>query len=105
MAKDDGGSKVWSVFSLLASILAATVARKVMTLTWKAATGKNPPTESADTDVRLSEAVSWAAASGVAVGVAKLLATRRAADYYTRSTGHKPPTAATETKPDTDAKV
>ena len=36
------------------------------------------------------EAVGWAVASGAFVGVARLLATRKAAAYYTRSAGHPP---------------
>jgi hypothetical protein len=38
----------------------------------------------------MGEAVAWAVASGVAVGVARMLASRKAADYYRRSTGHLP---------------
>jgi hypothetical protein len=33
----------------------------------------------------------WAAVSGTLIGVARMLATRRAANYYARSTGHLPP--------------
>ena len=32
----------------------------------------------------------WAAVSGVAVGVARMLASRKAATYYRKSTGHLP---------------
>jgi hypothetical protein len=39
----------------------------------------------------MGEAVMWAVASGVAVGLARMLAGRKAADYYRRSTGHLPP--------------
>ena len=45
----------------------------------------------ADPDVGLAEAVMWAAVSGTLIGVARMLATRRAANYYARSTGHLPP--------------
>ena len=37
------------------------------------------------------EAVLWATVSGTAVGIARMLAARRAASYYTKSTGHLPP--------------
>ena len=33
----------------------------------------------------------WAAVSGTLIGVARMLATRRAARYYAKSTGHLPP--------------
>ena len=39
----------------------------------------------------LWEAVLWATVSGTAVQIARMLATRRAANYYARSTGHLPP--------------
>ena len=84
-------SKVWSVFALASSLGAATVAKKGLNTTWKAATGKNPPANPADPDVGLPEAVMWAALSGTLIGVARMLATRRAANYYAKSTGHLPP--------------
>ena len=36
------------------------------------------------------EAISYALASGAAMGMARMLATRKAAGYYRRSTGHLP---------------
>lgn len=87
-------SKVWSVFSLVAALLAATVARKGLDAGWKAATGKQPPANPADPDVALAEALAWAALSGTLVAVARMLATRRAAGYYAKSTGHLPPGVA-----------
>jgi hypothetical protein len=65
-------------------------ARKAMTAGWKLSTGKKPPSNPEHPDVSMGEAVAWAIASGVAVGVARMLASRKAADYYRRSTGHLP---------------
>jgi len=87
-------SKVWSVFSLIAALLAATVARKGLNATWKAATGKEPPANPADPQVAMAEALLWAAVSGTLVAVARMLATRRAANYYAKSTGKLPPGVA-----------
>ena len=70
---------------------APTVAKKGLNTSWKAATGKNPPANPADPDVDLWEAVLWAAVSGTAVELARMLATRQAAKYYAESTGHLPP--------------
>ncbi len=84
-------SKVWSVFSLAAALGAAAVAKKGLNTTWRAATGKNPPANPADPDVDVWEAVTWAAVSGTLIAIARMLATRRAANYYARSTGHLPP--------------
>lgn len=85
------GSKVWSAYALGATVVAGIVARKALTTSWKVATGKEPPQNPADPDVSMGEAVAWAAASGVAIGLARMLATRKAANYYRKSTGHLPP--------------
>ncbi len=77
--------------SLISALGAATVAKKGLHSGWKAATGKNPPNNPADPDVDVWEAVAWAAASGTLVALARMLATRRAANYYAKSTGHLPP--------------
>ncbi len=90
-SKSTSNSKFYSAFSLVAALGAAAVAKKGLNGTWRAATGKNPPANPADPDVGLSEAVLWAALSGTLIGVARMLATRRAATYYAKSTGHLPP--------------
>lgn len=84
------GSKVWSLMGLGATLGATMAARKAMTATWKLSTGKPPPSNPEHPDVSLGEAVTWAVVSGVAVGLARMFATRAAADYYRRSTGHLP---------------
>ena len=84
-------SKIWSAFSLVTALGAAAMAKKTLNTSWKAATGKNPPANPADPDVDLWEAVTWAAVSGTFVALARMLATRKAAVYYTKSTGHLPP--------------
>jgi hypothetical protein len=84
------GSKVWSLMGLGATLGATMAARKAITATWKLSTGKPPPSNPESPDVSLGEAVAWAVASGVAVGLARMFATRAAADYYRRSTGHLP---------------
>ena len=87
----DSSSKLYAAFSLAAAVGAAAVAKKGLNPSWRVATGKNPPANPADPDVSLTEAVMWAALSGTLIGVARMLATRRAAHYYARSTGHLPP--------------
>jgi len=84
------GSKAWSMLSLGATIGVVTVAKKALDGGWKAATGKQPPENPADPDVDLREAIAWAVASGTLVALAKMLATRKAANYYLKSTGHLP---------------
>lgn len=90
MASDDSSSKLWSIMSIVAALGAATLAKKGLNTGWRAATGKQPPENPADPDVEIWEAVAWAAVSGVMVGLARMLAQRRAASYYVRSTGKLP---------------
>ena len=98
-------SKVWSIFSLVAALLGATVARKTLTKAWQTASGKNPPANPADPDVDLWEAVLWAAVSGTAVQLARMLATRKAANYYAKSTGQLPPGLRKDDQDADDAKA
>jgi hypothetical protein len=88
---DSGGSRLWTVFSLVSALAAAAVAKKALDTGWRAATGKHPPENPADPDVQMGEAIAWAVASGTFVALARMLAQRRAADYYRRSAGHLPP--------------
>jgi hypothetical protein len=90
-SSDSSNSKFYSVLSLVAALGAAAVVKKGLNTSWRAATGKNPPANPADPDVGLAEAVMWAALSGTLIQVARMLATRRAANYYAKSTGHLPP--------------
>jgi hypothetical protein len=89
MAEDS--SKVWSIFSLVSALGAAALARKAIDTTWKAATGKHPPENPADPDIQIGEAVAWAALTGALVALARMVAQRRAAGYYAKSTGELPP--------------
>jgi hypothetical protein len=89
MASDS--SKLWTVFSLVAGLGAAAVTRKLLDHSWKVAAGKNPPENPADPDVGIGVAVMWASFTGAAVALARMLAQRRAAGYYAKSTGHLPP--------------
>lgn len=91
MADSSGSSKVWSVFSLASAVGAAVIVKKGLNTSWRAATGKNPPANPADPDVDLWEAVAWATVSGTVIALARMLASRRAATYYAKSTGHLPP--------------
>jgi hypothetical protein len=61
-----------------AAVAAGFATRKVMTLAWKRITGKEPPEHPEDPEVRLAEAVGWAAVTAVAMSTARLLATRMA---------------------------
>ncbi|MBG6096281.1 DUF4235 domain-containing protein [Nocardioides sp. WG-D5] len=88
--KADKGDKVWAIMALVSGIGAAKVTNKVLSSGWKASTGRTPPANPADPDVRLVEAVLWSAATGATVALARMFAQRRAANYYVRSVGRLP---------------
>ena len=80
----------WRLFGGLSAILAGIAARKVLAQAWRLGTGRNPPANPAAPGTEWREAISYALASGAAMGMARMLATRKAAGYYRRSTGHLP---------------
>jgi hypothetical protein len=85
-----GGTLAWRIIGTGAAIVAATLAERGIKTGWKLATGNEPPTIPEDPDTNWGEAVSWALLSGAVIGLARLVATRRAAEYYRRSTGELP---------------
>ncbi len=82
---------MWRVFGGLSAVLAGMAARKVLTKGWHVVTGDDPPANPQTPGTALREAMGWALLSGAAMGIARMFATRKAADYYQRSTGHLPP--------------
>jgi hypothetical protein len=83
-------SILWKVLAALAAVAAAQAADKTLTMLWRGATGDKPPTVPEDPQTNWIEALSWAALSGAVMGVARMLATRQAAQYYVKSTGSMP---------------
>jgi hypothetical protein len=81
----------WRVLGGGGAVLAGVAARKALTSGWQLSTGKPPPSNPEHPDTTWPEAVAWAVLSGAVVGTARMLAARKAADYYRRSTGHLPP--------------
>jgi hypothetical protein len=68
----------------LATVVAVWAARKLLALAWRGVTGKTPP-DPADPQVRIAEALGWAALLGVTVEATRLF-TARATGRKTRST-------------------
>lgn len=80
----------WKVVGAGSAVVAAAFADRVLHLGWEAATGRKPPTVPEDPETDWREAVAWALVSGAVVGIARLIATRRAAQYYVAATGTLP---------------
>ncbi len=85
------GSKLWKVYGVASAVLATMLVRRALDVSWRIGTGRKPPTNPEHPDVDWFEAVAFAVASGAAVGLARMLASRKAADYWRRSTGELPP--------------
>jgi hypothetical protein len=81
----------WRIIGTGSAVLAAAAAQKALNAGWKLATGNEPPTIPEDPETSWSEAVAWAVVSGAVLGLARLVATRRAARYFIESTGELPP--------------
>ena len=89
--QEDGvGSLAWKIIGTGSALLAAAAAHKALSAAWKLATGEEPPTIPEDPETSWGEAIAWAVISGAVLGVVRLAATRRAAQYYMRSTGELP---------------
>ena len=81
----------WRVLGGVSAILAGLAARKLLVTTWRRTTGDNPPANPAAPGTDWRKAIVYAVVSGAAMGLARMLATRKAAEYYAKSTGHLPP--------------
>lgn len=90
------GKTTWRMLGTGSALAAGVVAARVLDIIWATATGRRPPSTPESPDIAHREALVWAALSGMAIGVAKTYATRRAARYWVRSTGQLPPGMAEE---------
>ncbi|MDT7546312.1 MAG: hypothetical protein QOE99_2422 [Actinomycetota bacterium] len=81
----------WKVVGVLSGLVAARTSKKVLDATWAKTKGGEPPRNPAAPGTSWTEALTWAAASGVAVGVARLLAARGSAQAWKKTTGSLPP--------------
>lgn len=80
----------WKLMGTGSAILTGIAARKVATAAWTKGTGHAPPQNPESPDTTWQEALVWAVVSGAIVGVARMLAARKAADVYRSATGHLP---------------
>ncbi len=85
------GKGTWRLIGTGSALAAGVAAARALDLIWHTATGRRPPSTPESPDIAHREALVWAALSGMAIGVAKTYATRRAARYWLRSTGELPP--------------
>lgn len=83
--------RLWKMYGKSASVAAAIASTQVVNLTWQAALRRKPPASPENPEVTMREAIAWAVISGSAAQIARIVATRKAVDYWVRSTGQLPP--------------
>ncbi len=72
--------KAQNVTALVATLGVTAAVKKVADATWRLGSGgKQPPTDPADPDIEVREAILWAVISGSAISVARLFLARRLA--------------------------
>lgn len=81
----------WKLMDRSTSIAATVTAPMLATATWRAVTGRKPPTAGDNPEVELREAIGWAVVGGALVQVVKVGVRRQTAQYWVRSTGQLPP--------------
>ncbi len=80
-----------TVVQVLGMLVSGALAKKAVDATWRLGSGRKPPSDPADPDVAIREAVLFAVLTGAAVGMARLFVDRRlAAAARHRAAGKKP---------------
>lgn len=81
---------IWKAVTIGAGVLAGVAVRRLLNSAWRGARHADPPSDPF-APASWGEALSWAAASGVGVGVARLVAARGAAAGWEKAMGAPPP--------------
>ncbi len=82
---------LWNIYAGAVGALTAVAAQKAVRGAWKLATGDEPPDPN-DPRTPLNEALIWALAGGIGIGIAQLLTNRFAADRWEKAMGTPAPT-------------
>lgn len=90
--KGSAGSRgAWKLMDRGSTVAAGLLAREISTVSWRAVTGRKPPTNGRHPDVDTREAVAWAVIGGALTELVKIGVRRYAATYWVKSTGQLPP--------------
>ena len=77
--------KTENAVALVSTLGATAVAKKAIDATWKLGSrGKTPPTDPADPDIELREAIVFAVLSGAVISVVRLFIARKLAEKERR---------------------
>ena len=81
----------WKIVALSFAVPTGIAVRKALEAGWRKARHDDPPRNPAAPGTQWSEALAWAAVSGVAVAAARMVAARGAAATWKSLTGKLPP--------------
>lgn len=81
----------WRIVALGFAVPTGIAMRKAIEAAWRAARKDDPPKNPAAPGTQWSEALAWAAVSGIAVAAARMVAARGAAATWKSLTGKLPP--------------
>ena len=81
----------WKLLTLVSGALAGLVTQRVLEAVWKGVRDADGPPRPADRRATWTDALSWAVATGVGAGVARLVAVRTAARVWEATTHEVPP--------------
>jgi hypothetical protein len=82
---------LWKLAGTGAAVLAGIAVRSALMSLWRGIMKNEPPNNPADPATAWGEAIAWTAATGLVVGVARMVASRGAAAGWQRYTGSLPP--------------
>jgi hypothetical protein len=88
----------WKAITLGSGALAGLVTQRLLEVAWKAVRGATPPPMPADRRSSWADALSWAIATGVGAGVARLVAIRTAARMWEATIHETPPEPGLEAR-------
>ena len=81
---------LWKGAGALTGAASGGLTRTALKKGWVKWRGTDPPTNPAALGTKWSEALAWAAACGVAIAIARLVAQRGAAEAWKKATGSYP---------------
>jgi hypothetical protein len=81
----------WAAVAAGAAMVGGLAMRKSLEQAWKLAMREDPPLDPTSRDVAWREAILWTVATGVGIGLGRLIARRGAAAWWERMMGDTPP--------------
>lgn len=81
---------LWNIYAGVVGAVSAVAAQRLVRGAWKAATGDEPPDPN-DPATPISEALIWALAGGIGVGIAQIMTNRFAANRWEKVMGSPAP--------------